>query len=94
MWQITTDEGFEEVQGWSDSSLSYESKKFQGGIRLDALPGWTELRKKPCQIGKCSRGFLIDKDKMLLESNTTYILRIIPEDKIQKKEDDDDAVLY
>ena len=41
------------------------------------MNNWVEIRKKPCSIGKCSRAFLIDKNKIRLDSRKTYIVRVI-----------------
>jgi len=38
---------------------------------------WTEIRKKPVQIG-CSRGFIIDKKDIHLKSDEKYVVRVIP----------------
>lgn len=42
---------------------------------------WIELRKKPIQIGKCSRGFIVPKNKLRLKSSKTYIIKIIEEEE-------------
>ena len=40
---------------------------------------FVELRKHPIQIGT-SRGFLVDKHIMILESRKKYVILIIPEE--------------
>jgi len=37
---------------------------------------WIELTKKPVGIGKCSRGFIIDKEVIRLKENKLYFIRI------------------
>lgn len=39
---------------------------------------WVELELRPIQIGKCSRGFLIPKNRLRLDSKEVYVLKIIP----------------
>lgn len=38
---------------------------------------WIELTKRPIGIGKCSRGFIIDKEVVRLKENQLYIIRIM-----------------
>lgn len=42
------------------------------------MQDWVQLKKKPANTGT-SRCFIIDKDKIRLEANTVYVIRIIPE---------------
>lgn len=49
------------------------------------MQDWIEIKKKPVQIGKCSRGFIIDKAMLRLVSSETYIVRVIPEKNLPKK---------
>ena len=42
------------------------------------MDDWISLEKKPISIGKCSRGFIIDKDKLHLKSDVWYVIKIIP----------------
>jgi len=52
------------------------------------LDGWTQLEKEPIQIGKCSRGFIIPKDKLSLKSNKKYIIRIKEKIKLSETEEE------
>ena len=45
---------------------------------------WIELRKKPTAIG-CSRGFIIDTEKIRLKADETYVIKVIPERNLPKE---------
>ena len=42
----------------------------------DKIIGYTKINKMPVQIGKCSRGFIINKNIMQLKSNHLYEILI------------------
>lgn len=52
------------------------------------MQDWIQIEKKPITIGKCSRGFIIPKVMISLDSRKEYIVRVIPKEDFYNEKGD------